>query len=63
MHICKRPWSNVQSTSAGFALCPSPPACLQLQPIAENDKVVSLQMALKVADVGHLAAPLAVHLK
>jgi hypothetical protein len=34
-----------------------------LLPVADNDKLLSLQMALKCADLGHLAAPLGVHLR
>ncbi|GFH21001.1 3'5'-cyclic nucleotide phosphodiesterase [Haematococcus lacustris] len=33
-----------------------------LQPLSEQDKLISLQMALKCSDLGHLAAPLPVHL-
>ncbi|KAL6762148.1 hypothetical protein V8C86DRAFT_1806156 [Haematococcus lacustris] len=32
------------------------------QPLSEQDKLISLQMALKCSDLGHLAAPLPVHL-
>ncbi|GFH22595.1 3'5'-cyclic nucleotide phosphodiesterase [Haematococcus lacustris] len=34
----------------------------KLQPSSEQDKLLSLQMALKCSDLGHLAAPLPVHL-
>ncbi|KAL6755521.1 hypothetical protein V8C86DRAFT_217136 [Haematococcus lacustris] len=34
----------------------------KLQPCSEQDKLLSLQMALKCSDLGHLAAPLPVHL-
>ncbi len=34
-----------------------------LEPISDTDRILSLQMALKCADLGHLAAPLDVHLK
>ncbi|KAL6759759.1 hypothetical protein V8C86DRAFT_1826880 [Haematococcus lacustris] len=34
----------------------------ELQPVSEQDKLLSLQMALKCSDLGHLAAPLPVHL-
>ncbi len=34
-----------------------------LQPLSENDVLLSLQMALKCADLGHVAAPLPLHLK
>ncbi|KAL6762827.1 hypothetical protein V8C86DRAFT_3130553 [Haematococcus lacustris] len=33
-----------------------------LSPISDQDKLLSLQMALKCSDLGHLAAPLPVHL-
>ncbi|KAL6761468.1 3'5'-cyclic nucleotide phosphodiesterase [Haematococcus lacustris] len=33
-----------------------------LWPLSEQDKLLSLQMALKCSDLGHLAAPLPVHL-
>ncbi|GFH30211.1 phosphodiesterase, partial [Haematococcus lacustris] len=34
----------------------------ELQPVSEQDKLLSLQMAMKCSDLGHLAAPLPVHL-
>ncbi|KAJ9520692.1 hypothetical protein QJQ45_007556 [Haematococcus lacustris] len=49
-----------------------PPACNNnnnspslepcLQPVSDQDKLVSMQAALKCSDLGHLAAPLPVHL-
>ncbi|KAJ9530480.1 hypothetical protein QJQ45_012452 [Haematococcus lacustris] len=34
----------------------------RMLPVSDQDKVLSLQMALKCSDLGHLAAPLPVHL-
>ncbi|KAJ9530363.1 hypothetical protein QJQ45_000734 [Haematococcus lacustris] len=34
----------------------------RMLPVSDHDKVLSLQMALKCSDLGHLAAPLPVHL-
>ncbi|KAJ9520544.1 hypothetical protein QJQ45_007398 [Haematococcus lacustris] len=40
----------------------SPKDGKNLQPSSDQDKLLSLQMALKCSDLGHLAAPLPVHL-
>ncbi len=34
-----------------------------MTPVSDNDRILSLQLALKCADLGHLSAPLNVHLQ
>ncbi|KAL6762821.1 hypothetical protein V8C86DRAFT_1824914 [Haematococcus lacustris] len=58
-----RPGGDGQA--AGKTAIPShvrAPQQASLQPVSDQDKLLSLQMALKCSDLGHLAAPLPVHL-
>ncbi|GFH28550.1 phosphodiesterase, partial [Haematococcus lacustris] len=50
------------SSAASFAQDSSQDINASLQPVSDQDKLLSLQMALKCSDLGHLAAPLPVHL-
>ncbi|KAL6762819.1 hypothetical protein V8C86DRAFT_550956 [Haematococcus lacustris] len=50
------------SSAASFAKDSSQDINASLQPVSDQDKLLSLQMALKCSDLGHLAAPLPVHL-
>ena len=36
---------------------------VHLSPVSDNDKLLSLQMALKLSDLGHLAASREVHMR